>query len=162
VIERLALRARALAQARAFFAARDVLKVQTGALARHAVTDPNIESLRVDCGAEGLRYLHTSPEYAMKRLLAEGSGDVYQIGAVYRAGEHSARHRPEFTLIEWYRIGFTLESMMRETADLVRLLVAPRLALPESPELLSYAAAFERGFNPASIVNDTSLSAVTA
>lgn len=144
MIERLALRARALRQVRAFFEERGVLEVQTAALGRHAVTDPNIESLAVDCGAAGTRYLQTSPEYAMKRLLAEGSGDIYQVAAVYRAGERSSRHNPEFTLVEWYRLGFSFDALMRETTDLVRGLVAPRLALPAEPELVSYAQAFER------------------
>ena len=144
MIERLALRARALRQVRAFFDERGVLEVQTAALGCHAVTDPNIESLAVDAGAAGIRYLQTSPEYAMKRLLAEGSGDIYQLAAVYRAGERSPRHSPEFTLVEWYRLGLSFEALMREAADLVRLLVAPRLALPADPEFLSYAQAFER------------------
>lgn len=143
MIERLALRARALQQTRAFFAARGVLEVQTGALGRHAVTDPHIESFAVDCGADGTRYLHTSPEHAMKRLLAAGSGDIYQIASVYRAGERSSRHSPEFTLIEWYRLGFTFDALMRETVALVRMLVAPRLEWPE-PEFPSFAQAFER------------------
>jgi len=144
VITRLALRARALADARAFFAARQVLEVQTGALTRHAVTDPNIESFVVDCGGDGRRYLHTSPEYAMKRLLAEGSGDIYQICPVYRASERSARHSAEFTLIEWYRIGYSLDALMRETARLVRTLLSPSREVPAEPEIVSYAQAFER------------------
>jgi elongation factor P--(R)-beta-lysine ligase len=143
VIERLRLRAAALAQVREFFATRGVLEVQTSPVVRHAVTDPNIESLTVDCGAGDLRYLHTSPEYAMKRLLAAGSGDIYQVCPVFRAGERSAWHSPGFTMIEWYRAGFDLPQLMRETAQLTRALLAPRLALPEEPELLSYAQAFE-------------------
>jgi elongation factor P--(R)-beta-lysine ligase len=142
VIERLRLRAAALAQVREFFATRGVLEVQTSPVVRHAVTDPNIESLTVDWGAGDLRYLHTSPEYAMKRLLAAGSGDIYQVCPVFRAGERSAWHSPGFTMIEWYRIGFNLPQLMRETAQLTRALLAPRLSLPEESELLSYAQAF--------------------
>jgi lysyl-tRNA synthetase class 2 len=142
VIARLQQRADALARLRGFFAARKVLEVQTGLLVRHAVTDPNIESFAVD--ADEVRFLHTSPEYAMKRLLAAGSGDIYQVCPVFRAGERGPWHSPEFTLVEWYRLGFGLEALMRETSELVRLLLAPRLTPAAEPELLSYAAAFAR------------------
>jgi lysyl-tRNA synthetase class 2 len=144
VIERLQHRARALARLREFFAAREVLEVQTGVLVRHAVTDPNIESFTVPGDGTDPRFLHTSPEYAMKRLLAAGSGDIYQVCPVFRAGERGPWHSPEFTLIEWYRLGFGLDALMRETAQLVRLLLGPRLDPPPEPELLSYVAAFAR------------------
>lgn len=142
MIERLRLRAAALARVRDFFAARGVLEVQTSPVVRHAVTDPNIESLTVGCAGGDPRYLHTSPEYAMKRLLVAGSGDIYQVCPVFRAGERSPWHSPGFTMIEWYRIGFDLAMLMRETAHLARELLTPRLDLPEEPQLLSYAQAF--------------------
>lgn len=136
-LQALRLRARKLAQARAFFAARNVLEVETPALARYAATDPQIESLAVHeplgsrCG-----YLQPSPEYAMKRLLAAGSGDIYQICRVYRAAERSRLHNPEFTLIEWYRLGFDLQQMMQETAQLAALL----LDGPDSPRAFQYTS----------------------
>ena len=68
-------------------------------------------------GCDAALFLHTSPEYAMKRLLAAGSGDIYQICRVYRGVERGRQHNPEFTMLEWYRLGFSLEDLMREVAD---------------------------------------------
>jgi len=118
-------RAALAARTRAFFAARDVLEVETPALVGAATCDPQIASLAVagpDGGARG--YLHTSPEYAMKRLLAAGSGDIYQLCKVFRADERSGLHNPEFTLLEWYRLGYTLPQLMDETATLAQQLLA--------------------------------------
>ena len=149
MIARLRQRAAALARARQFFADRDVLEVQTAVLGRRTVSDPNIESLRVPTDDGSVRWLQTSPEYAMKRLLAEGSGDIYQIGPVFRAGERSAQHNPEFTLIEWYRLGFTLDAIMREATELAAVLLTPR-AIAAEPRTTSYVDAFERnvGIDP--------------
>ncbi len=114
-------RAAALAATRAFFAARGVLEVETPALVNAPVSDINIESARVTVdGLPGVRYLHTSPEYAMKRLLAAGAGDIYQICRVFRGGERGRMHNPEFTMVEWYRLGFSLEALMHEVAALLR------------------------------------------
>jgi lysyl-tRNA synthetase class 2 len=143
-LQALRLRAQKLAQARTFFATRNVLEVETPALARYAATDPQIESLAVrDPQDRHNGYLQPSPEYAMKRLLAAGSGDIYQICRVYRAAERSRLHNPEFTLIEWYRTGFGLQQMMQETAQLAALL----LDGPDSPrafEYTSYSEVFAR------------------
>src|SRR5580700_8702589 len=115
----LRLRAELLAAARQFFAQRGVLEVDTPALVRHAVTDVNIHSAQVLLpGNRAPLYLHTSPEYAMKRLLAAGSGDIYQIAHVFRGDESSPLHNAEFTLIEWYRCGMGMEQLMQEVAAL--------------------------------------------
>jgi elongation factor P--(R)-beta-lysine ligase len=147
--ETLRLRAALLARARAFFAARGVLEVDTPVMVRAAVSDVHIHSARVQLGGAGEPYfLHTSPEYAMKRLLAAGSGDIFQICHVVRADEHGPLHNPEFTLIEWYRIGYSAEQLMDETASLVRELTGA--ALGGESEKLSWRDAFLRhaGFDP--------------
>jgi lysyl-tRNA synthetase class 2 len=108
-------RAQLLADLRTFFAQRDVLEVQTALLARHTVTEPNIDSMTV--GSHG--YLQTSPEYQLKRLLAAGAPSIYQLGSVFRAGELGRLHNPEFTLLEWYRLGFDDDQLMAEVAELV-------------------------------------------
>ena len=133
------MRARSLfyQQIRAFFAQRDVLEVDTPILAAAPVTDPNIEPMQTTEG----RWLHTSPEYAMKRLLCAGSGDIWQLCKVFRAGEAGSKHNPEFSMLEWYRVGWDHHQLMDEVRDLVRTLFAPRWsALPELR--MSYAAAF--------------------
>ncbi len=116
-----ALRARAelLRTLREFFAARGVLEVQTATLASHTVTDINIESLRVQDDS----FLQTSPEYQLKRLLAAGAPSIYQLGPVFRAGETGRLHNPEFTLLEWYRLGFDDVMLMAEVAELVDLVL---------------------------------------
>lgn len=140
-------RAAALAHTREFFAARGVLEVDTPLLVNTPVSDPHIHSAVVRLAAPGARaprlYLHTSPEYAMKRLLAAGSGDIYQVCHVVRAGEHGRLHNPEFTLIEWYRIGFSLGALMDEVEELVRALLGPA-GSARRRERLSYRDAFLR------------------
>jgi lysyl-tRNA synthetase class 2 len=140
----LKLRADALRSAREFFAERRVLEVDSAALVRHAVTDVNIHSAQVMLpGSAEPLFLHTSPEYAMKRLLAAGSGDIYQIAHVFRGGESSRLHNAEFTLIEWYRCGFSMLELMQEVALLAcRLLgLGPN---DEGYEELSYSQAFQQ------------------
>jgi elongation factor P--(R)-beta-lysine ligase len=120
----LRLRAAVLDRARRFFATRGVLEVDTPILVNAAVSDVHIESAEVRLpGSRQPYFLHTSPEYAMKRLLAAGSGDIYQIARVVRGHERGRLHNPEFTLIEWYRCGFSLEDLMDEVDALVRELV---------------------------------------
>ena len=138
----LTARAELLQRIREFFAARQVLEVQTPALAAAAATDPQIHSLQ--CSGPDhlpLGWLQTSPEYAMKRLLAAGSGDIWQLCQVFRADEHSRRHNREFTLLEWYRLGFDLTQLMAETADLARLLLG-RSDVAAPLQLISYSQAF--------------------
>jgi lysyl-tRNA synthetase class 2 len=139
-----ALRRRAamLAAAREFFAGRGVLEVETPILSAAAVSDPQIESLVTQVAGIGKFYLGTSPEYAMKRLLASGSGDIYQICKVFRDAERGRWHNPEFTLIEWYRLKFDDAVLMTEIEALIGCLLAPRRL--EAAERLSYAAAMQR------------------
>jgi elongation factor P--(R)-beta-lysine ligase len=142
--EALVRRAALLARARAFFASRNVLEVDTPALVNAAVTDVHIHSARVELEQHAPAYfLHTSPEYAMKRLLAARVGDIYQICHVVRAGERSRLHNPEFTLLEWYRVGFSLESLMSEVEALVRELLGTAVGA-RAGERLSYRDAFRR------------------
>jgi len=142
-MEILRLRARLLTLIRDFFRQRGVMEVETPVCSRCATTDPAIESLRTTFtgpqAADGLPlYLHTSPEFAMKRLLAAGAGPIYQICKVFRDGEAGARHNPEFTLLEWYRPGFDHHRLMDEVEALLLHLA------PDSPPArrLSYQALF--------------------
>lgn len=123
----LALRARMLAEAREWFAAHAVTEVETPVLTPRGVTDPNIDSVRAELAATPGRrwFLHTSPEYAMKRLLAAGAPDIYQICHVFRDGEHGRCHQPEFTLMEWYRHGQDLDAAVADTLSLLQALLAP-------------------------------------
>ncbi len=111
-------RARMLADIRAFFAQRGVLEVETPALSHAGTTDPAIHSLATQIGAQRC-YLHTSPEFPMKRLLVAGSGDIYQICKVFRDGESGRYHNPEFTLLEWYRLGVDHLSLAEEVCQLI-------------------------------------------
>jgi len=137
-------RAALLAAAREFFAVRGVLEVETPILSAAAVSDPQIESLATRvAGMAAPAYLCTSPEYAMKRLLAAGSGDIYQICKVFRDAERGRWHNPEFTLLEWYRLGFDDTALMAEVEALIVHLLAPYRRTPPA-ERLSYAAALQR------------------
>ena len=115
-------RARLRQRARRFFEQRNVLEVNTPALTEATVTDPSIESMAAEASGRKL-FLHTSPEYHMKRLLAAGYPDCYQVCRVFRDGEAGRNHLPEFTMIEWYRHGFDLADIIEETATLVAALV---------------------------------------
>lgn len=139
-------RARLLAELRAFFAERGVLEVETPILSAAANPDPAIEPLHLDAALTGdgprRRYLQTSPEFPMKRLLAAGSGPIYQVCKVFRLDERGRRHHPEFTMLEWYRPGFSLDELMDEVALLLRRL-APTDPLPVSR--ISYRDLFYDG-----------------
>ncbi|MGQ4277073.1 EF-P lysine aminoacylase EpmA [Pseudidiomarina sp. E22-M8] len=118
-------RAALLAKVRAFFAARDVLEVDTPVLSHHGVSDVHLENLRTHLAGDPAPYfLQTSPEYAMKRLLAAGSGSIYQLGKVFRDDEQSPRHNPEFTLLEWYRVDYSAADLMQEIAALLQFTIA--------------------------------------
>lgn len=123
-IDTLSRRAAALSGVRAFFAERGVIEIDTPVLGQTTVTDPAIDSLAVAVSG-GTRYLQTSPEYHLKRLLAAGSPSVVRIGPVFRADESGRVHNPEFTMIEWYRLGFDLDELMNETTELVDRLLGP-------------------------------------
>ncbi len=113
---------------RHFFAERAVLEVETPILSQHSVTAPYIQSFKtpfVACdGKTKDYYLQTSPEYAMKRLLAAGSGAIYQLSKAFRNGDQSEIHNPEFTMLEWYRPGFDLNQLMDEVDALLQLVLA--------------------------------------
>lgn len=115
-----------LARIRAFFEDRGVLEVETPVLAASTTTEPHIDSLTVRASGERW-FLQASPEHAMKRLVAAGSGPVYQITKAFRDGERGRRHNPEFTILEWYRPGHDLPALMTEVSDLLEeVLGAPR------------------------------------
>lgn len=114
-------RAQMLSEVRAFFAARNILEVDCPALTQNAPIDEHIDVMSVSLSSGEKRYLHTSPEYGMKRLLAAGSGDIYQLSHVFREGECGALHNPEFTMAEWYRIGMPLNQFIDETVDFITL-----------------------------------------
>ncbi|WP_299180346.1 EF-P lysine aminoacylase EpmA [uncultured Neptuniibacter sp.] len=146
-------RAELLRYIREFFHQHNVLEVDTPVMSNCAVSDPFIDTLEVNYqSAVGLPvdtlYLQTSPEYAMKRLLAAGSGAIYQMGKVFRNGEYGGRHNPEFTMLEWYRPGFTDSDLMDEVEALVRPLLQC-----QPIERITYSDLFKRylGFRPEAV-----------
>ncbi|QOY61837.1 EF-P lysine aminoacylase GenX [Lysobacter sp. H21R4] len=122
----LKLRATLNARIRGFFADRDVVEVETPVMSVAGNTEPNIDSFTTDFsgrsdGGPRTRWLRTSPEYPLKRLLAAGFGDCYELGRVFRNGEAGARHNPEFTMLEWYRVGWDHRQLAQETAEVINL-----------------------------------------
>ena len=140
-IATLELRASMLRAARDYFAATRALEVETPTLSAAAVTDVHLASVAATANGEQ-RFLHTSPEYAMKRLLAGGCGDVWQICRVYRDGERGSQHNPEFTLIEWYRLGVDHHSLMSDVERLVSAMLPPLGGFDRS-ERLTYREAMQ-------------------
>jgi lysyl-tRNA synthetase class 2 len=154
-------RAAMLARLRTFFAERGVLEVETPIVSAGTVSDPQIESLATRIsGLPGTRYLSTSPEYAMKRLLAAGSGDIYQVCKVFRDEEHGRWHNPEFTMIEWYRVGFDDAALMSEVEALAAVLLAPRPVA--AAERLTYSEALRHFAGVDTSASDAALDAAAA
>lgn len=120
-IKRLKDRAALLKGARDFFDQRGILEVDCPILTKYASVDAHIDLITANYQGKEIHYMHSSPEYGMKRLIAEGVGDIYQLSHVFRDGEWSHKHNPEFTMAEWYRMGLTFEQMMEETVDFIRL-----------------------------------------
>ena len=137
-IDRLELRAALLRTTRAFFERRGVLEVETPVVVQHGVTDTFIRSLP----AAEQSWLRTSPEHHLKRLLAAQRRDVYEIARVFRGGESGRLHQPEFTLVEWYRLGFGLDELAGETADLILALLPEHPAASHAVTTLEYRDSF--------------------
>lgn len=153
-IQSLQARSTILTAIRYFFAERAVLEVETPLLSHATVTDPHVVGIPATFKAghkEQILYLQTSPEYAMKRLLANGSGPIYQICKAFRQGDIGRFHNPEFTMLEWYRPGFDHHDLMNEMDELLQAILKTKPA-----ERFTYAAVFEKflSLNPhsASIV----------
>ncbi len=146
-------RAAMLARLRAFFAERDVLEVETPLLSAETTLDPHLEPLSSTVDAPGIdgrrMYLQTSPELAMKRMLAAGSGSIYQVCKAFRGGERGRWHNPEFTILEWYRVGWDVHRLMREVAALIETLLGGSRRL-EPATYVSYADLMRRhaGIDP--------------
>jgi len=122
------------------------MEVDTPTLARASVTDTNIHSIAASANGDSC-YLQTSPEYFMKRMLASGIGDIYYLGKVFRDGEQGSRHNPEFTLLEWYRVGWDEHQLMAEIEALIGLLLQ-QLDRPElAVSRISYRDCFIEAFN---------------
>jgi lysyl-tRNA synthetase class 2 len=143
----LQLRARMLANIRVFFANKAVLEVETPLLSHTIGTDPQLAFFATDyClpSRQQRLFLQTSPEFAMKRLLAADCGSIYQICKAFRNGESGRFHNPEFTLLEWYRVGFTLPALMDEIAELILSLFANEQVALTSVQRTSYQAVFQQ------------------
>lgn len=150
-LDALTLRASLYRKIRAFFESRWVLEVETPLLSQHTVTDLHIQSFSsnfVNGTTSQTYHLQTSPEYAMKRLLAAGSGPIFQLCKAFRNGECGRQHNPEFTMLEWYRPGFTHHGLMQEVDEFLQHVLGSKPA-----NKISYRALFEKqlAFNPLSV-----------
>ena len=151
-------RATLLHQIRQFFYARKVLEVETPLLSQCSGTDPQLDFFTTTYSAPPVQqtlFLQTSPEFAMKRLLAAGCGSIYQITKAFRNGEAGRFHNPEFTLLEWYRVGFGFAQLMDEIEALITELFADT-ALLQATERVSYQAVFARHTGLNALVFDVS------
>ena len=138
-LDALSTRAEVNAKIRAFFQSHNVIEVETPILNQYAVTDLHIDSIATD----NYKILHTSPEYAMKRLLAFHKCDIYQLCKVFRANEKSSYHNDEFTMLEWYRVAWSYKDLMKEVAELVTTLVGNNLE-PFDVTYISYQKIFKK------------------
>jgi len=147
-IDTLKKRSHLLQKVRAFFLARGVTEVDVPVLMRHSVTDVHLDSVAAQVNLPGRSetetyYLQTSPEFAMKRLLCAGSGDIFYLGKAFRDGDLSSRHQVEFTMLEWYRVGFSLADLIDEVVSLIQSVLSTALE-PLEVEKMSYQAAFSK------------------
>jgi len=144
----LRLRAKTYEEIREFFRQRMVLEVDTPILSVASTPDPNIDSFETTYlavtgkSSAGSRYLSTSPEFPMKRLLASGSGSIYQLCHVFRQAEQGSQHNPEFTLLEWYRVDMDYRELMQEVGELVASLMQQTMPQTFDIEILSYQDVF--------------------
>ncbi|WEJ62093.1 EF-P lysine aminoacylase EpmA [Thiomicrorhabdus lithotrophica] len=150
-------RSNLLKQVRAFFYAHSVIEVDTPILSQSATPDVHLQSLSTKVQVPGLKepqnyYLHTSPEYPMKRLLCEGSGDIFYLGKVFRDGDLSPRHQIEFSMLEWYRIGFSMQGLIDEVIELIQDIIEEPLRV----EKLSYQQVFQKYAHIDDVFNATS------
>ncbi len=141
-IPQLRQRAALIARIRQFFAQRNVLEVDTPAMSHATVTDVHLHTFQTQFVGPGYAqgsplFLMTSPEFHMKRLLAAGSGCIYQLGKAFRNEENGRYHNPEFTMLEWYRVGFDHHQLMDEMDDLLQLVLQCGAA-----ERMTYQQAF--------------------
>lgn len=132
-------RAAMLARARAFFAGRNVTEVDCPILSQRACVDAHIDLVPATYANKTPCYMHSSPEYGMKRLISQGIGDIYQLSHVFRDGESGRKHNPEFMMAEWYRIGMPFETLIEETLDFIRLFLGD---LPHT--IISYREALKK------------------
>lgn len=138
-LKTLRTRAALLTEVRAFFATRGFWEVETPVLAHAGAADAQLAQFTLDDPIHGRLYLQTSPEYAMKRLIAAGSGSIFQISRAFRQGEMGRWHNPEFTLVEWYAMAYDHHALIHETCALIGALV-PRLN--GTAQIMSFRAAF--------------------
>lgn len=142
--QKLAMRARLLARIREYFAGQGVVEVETPLLSQYPVTDPQLDNLQVShpfAGDDNWLYLNTSPEYAMKQLLSLGSGSIYQISKAFRQDPPGRLHSMEFSLLEWYRVGFDMQQLIDDVAALIAA-IDPNQTRTLNVQKLRYRDAF--------------------
>lgn len=127
-----------LRSARNFFSERNVLEVDCPLISTMACVDAHINLISAK-NAQQTCYLHSSPEYGMKRLISMGMGDIFQLSHVFREGEQGRKHNPEFMMAEWYRLNFSFSQMIEETLDFIRLFLGP---IPSST--ITYRQVFQQ------------------